>query len=187
MAAVILGDVPYGKVAYASLNPSLAARGLIAETGNPGNSIGGIAMTDGVIHFIGINLFAGMRITGAGVVIATAGATVTLSKAGLYTKAGALLGATADQGTSWQTAGSYTIPFTAAVNVSTTDMYYAAIIAKGGTVPAPLRTGQSMVAAGAINSGSLPFGIQAAQTDLISSATIVAGSGSPPVPWIGLY
>ena len=187
VSAALLGDVPYSATYYAGINPHLAARGLIAETSCPNANIGGVAMTDGLIHFMGIDLFAGMRLTGAGIVVMTAGVAVTLSKVGLYTKGGTLLASSADQGTAWQTIGTYTIPFTAVYVVPATDMYYAAVIAKGGTVPGLLRTGQSMNTAGSVNSGSQPFGMQTGQTDLVTPATIVVGSGSPVAPWIGFY
>ena len=183
----VRGDIPGTALTLAANNPQLAARGLLAETGSPNNSIGGLAATDGTIHFVGIALFTGMRITGACTHIATAGVAVTLSKVGLYDSTGTRLGLSADQGTAWQTIGSYTIPFTSAVTIATNGLYYAAWIAKGGTVPAPFRTGQSMTTFGTVNSGSLPFGTQTGQTDLIASATIAAGASSPVIPWIGLY
>lgn len=185
--ATIIGDVPYGAVAYAGLNPSLAARGLIAEAGPVNNSIGGLALVDGTIHFVSVSMFAGMRISGTCIGITTAGVALTLSKVGLYDTSGNRLAISADQGTAWQSAGPQTIPFTAAVTITTTGIYYGAIISKGGTPAAPFRIGQSMVGMGVVNSGLLPFGLQAGQTDLIASATIVAGSGSSPIPWFGFY
>lgn len=188
MAAVLRGDVMGSKESFAALNPGLAVRGLLAETASPLGSIGGVAMTGGTIHFVGVTLFSGMRLTGACIHVATAGVAVTLSKVGLYDTSGNRLAISADQGTAWQTIGSYTIPFTATVTISTTGLYYGAIIATAGTtVPAPFRTGQSMATMGAVNSGVLPFGTQTGQTDLINPATIAAGASSPPIPWMGFY
>lgn len=183
----VRGDIPGTALTLAANNPQLAARGLLAETASPSANIGGIAVTDGVVHFVGVALFTGMRITGACIFINAAGVALTLSKVGLYDSFGNRLGISADQGTAWQSTGSQTIPFTSAVTISTNGLYYGAFISKGGTPAGPFRTGQSMVAFGAVNSGLLPFGIQTGQTDLPATATISAGTGAPPVPWIGFY
>jgi len=156
------------------------AQGIIAETCPRSHTLAGTVMVNGSIYFDAIPLKVGDLVTNITIVILAAGTLITLSKVGLYDKAGNLLASSADQGVSWQTAGLKTIAMGATFRVLTTDQYYiAAICTFTGVGPNIVR---SSTGAGvpllntAIGAGSLPWGIQTGQTDLINPATIAVGT-----------
>lgn len=160
------------------LSPGLAAEGLLAQN-FPRQAAAGVAIAiDGTAYFAAVELFAGQSIANVVLGVATAGTVMTLSKAGIYTTAGVRVAISADQGAAWQSAGLKTVPLTAPYVVPVTGTYYLALVAKGTVIPT-LACGSlaAVVAlAGAVGSGILPYGTQAAQTDLPANATIAAGA-----------
>ncbi len=186
MPAVIIGDGAPGSL-YLSVNPGVATRGLKAETANPINGLSGLASSDGTVVYVGFSLFAGMYLTGACITVIAGGTVMTVSKVGIYSSTLSLLAASADQGTTWQTAGSYSIPFTAPLAVPSSGLYYAALIAKGGGIPTFARAGQSVLLFGSLNSGAVPYGRQTGQTDLPATGAIVPAATTEPPIWFGVY
>ena len=163
----------------------LDAQGLIAQPWDRSAPGAGQIMIDGTVYFMLVPLRAGQVITNISIVCTTTSAGLTISKVGLYKTDGTRLALSADQTTSWQTAGLKTVALTAAYTVPATGAYYTAIFAKTGTsMPTVYRTAVSSVAQTAVGTGLQPFGTQTGQTDLPSSATIGVGSGISY--WTGL-
>lgn len=179
---VVVGD---GRVAYEIANPGLLAQGVLAETA-PAVTQG--AIVDGTIYFMGLQLYAGTQVSRISIGISTAGTGTSLSKVGLYDSAGNRLALSADQGAAWDSAGLKNIAMTSPYAVPTSGWYYVAFIAKTATtMPTPVVSiATSSVVLGAIgpyNGGTtLRWGVMTGQTDLPSSATIVAGA-APKVIW----
>jgi hypothetical protein len=143
-------------------------------------------MVDGTAYYMAVSLLAGDVVSNIHVAISTGGASLTLSKAGLYTLAGAQLAVSADQGTAWQSAGTKAAAMGTPYTVPTSGLYYAGIVSKGGTLPTLLRGFSNTLAAAAtaIGSGVAPTGAQTGQTDLVDPATITAASGI--AYWVGV-
>lgn len=81
LAAAIL-SAPNDGALLATLNPEMAAQGIVAETPPPIATAG--VLTDGTIYFVALSLFAGQTVNDITIGINTAGVGVTLSKVGLY-------------------------------------------------------------------------------------------------------
>lgn len=157
------------------------AQGILAETHSRITStMASSAIVSGTAYFHGIVLRAGTVVTNITVSVSVAGVAVTLSKVGLFASDGTQLAVSADQGTSWHTTGNKTIAMGTPYTVLTTGFYYVAAIAVfTSTAPALIRgsTGAGSILAGtAIGSGVLPFGVQLAQADMPSPATIILGT-----------
>lgn len=132
-------------------------------------------MVDGTAYFQGVGLVAGDIVTKIMVCVTTLGASVTLSKVGLYTTGGSLLASSADQGTAWQSTGIKEISLSSPFTVVTSGAYYLAVISKASvTLPTLLRGNSTGGASAAITGGVQAFGTQLAQTDLPSPATIAS-------------
>lgn len=132
-------------------------------------------LADGTIYFQGVGLLAGDVVTN--VILQTNGtcAGLTLAKVGLYKKDGTRLAISADQGAAWQAANIFVVAMTAAYTVPANDLYYLAIITKTGTSTPTVPVG--LAAAPLTVTGASPAsGTMAAQTDLISNATISAAN-----------
>jgi hypothetical protein len=142
-------------------------------------------MVDGTAYLIGVGLRANDRIANVAIIVATGGATLTLSKVGLYKKDGTRVAVSDDQGTAWQSAGLKNVALSSAYMVPVDDIYYVAIVSKGGTLPTLIRGSNSLSAAVAVGSGSLPYGSVTAQTDLPASLTVAAGT-APIAYWVGV-
>lgn len=164
---------------------TLTAQGLISENWPRQTGRVGTIMVGGTAYFMLVPLRAGQIVTSVSIIITTQGATMTLSKVGLYTKAGVRLGSSADQGAAWETVGTKTADLTSPVTVPTTDGYYAAVVAAGGTLPTLLVGSNLVVVAGQVGAGAAAFGIETGQTDLDATATIVPGT-APLAFWIGV-
>jgi polygalacturonase len=145
--------------------------------GNDGALDGGTTiMVDGTIYFMLEGFRAGDVVAGISFIVTSIGATMTLSKVGLYTTAGVRLAISADQTTAWESNGRKTVAFTAPYTVPANAALYLAIIGKGGTLPTVLRGGAAAAAGTAIGAGVRPIGTQTSQTDLVDPATIAGGS-----------
>lgn len=168
---------------------SARAQGLIAETlprAQAGLYVGGTV--SGTLFAVGVPLLAGDVVSNLSIIVTAAGAAATLSKLGLYSKAGVLLASSVDQGTSWQSAGPKTVAMSTPYTVPTTDLYYVALLYVGTSTLAAFARGwgsgtTALIAA--IGSGSLPFASQAGLSDLPAPATLV-NTAAPLAFWMGV-
>lgn len=167
------------------------ARGFFAETLplEYASGSGGFTGASGIASYSAIGLIAGDLITNLtlSISILQPGAGLTLSKLGVYSKTGAQLAVTADQGASWQTGGAKTVPLIAPLLISATDLYYIAELAVGTTPPALVR-GSGGNAFGQFNlPGFLAtyYG-QTGLADLPSQATFATGISLASCFWCGL-
>lgn len=163
---------------------ALTAQGLITETWNRQSVLSNATiMEDGVAYFMAVGLRAGDVVTSLSIALHVAGATMTLSKVGLYSKAGVRLGISADQAAGWETAGVKTVALTTPYTVTADDGYYVALVAKGATLPRPASGNTNTIQASAVGSGMVAHASLAAQTDLPASAAISAGGTGY---WVGV-
>lgn len=165
---------------------ALTAQGLITETW-PRAAVASAAtiMVDGRAYFIAVGLRAGDVVSNLAIAIHVAGATMTLSKVGLYSKAGTRLAVSADQGTAWQSAGMKNVALASPYTVTADDGYFVAVIGKGTTLPRLASGNTNVNQAAAVGSGMLSSGNLDAQTDLPASATI-SGSADAVAYWVGV-
>lgn len=164
----------------------LAGEGLKGETISRQSPLGATITVDGTAYFSGLGLMAGDVVTKLYVMVSTLGNTMTLSKVGLYSKAGTLLASSADQGSSWSSAtGLKEISLVSPFTVVTTDLYYCALVSKASVTLPTLLRGAASSAQGAIAvPGAVQaYGTQTGQTDLPSPATI--GTTAPISYWFG--
>jgi hypothetical protein len=185
---------PSAAADFARLNPSLTAQGLIAETfPRSMNTAATALMIGGTVYLTAIPLFAGNVVTKIILGISNAGVAMTLSKVGLYDKAGARLAVSADQGASWETALRKEISLSAPYTVTVSDAFYVALVAAGGTLPRILG-GAAVSTAAALDliggsiggTGVRPYAVMTGQTDLPATVTLAAPSAAPFAFWIGV-
>lgn len=163
------------------------AQGIFAETAPRWAMSAGSILLDGAVNYAAVALLAGDVITNLNTVVTTGGVALTLSKLGVYDKLGNRLALSADQGAAWQATGMMTAAMLAPYAVLTSDLYYFAVVSKGGVLPTMLRNAVSGVTAAlsVIGSKPPPLSAQAGQTDLPATGTIVAGSATAFGVWIG--
>jgi hypothetical protein len=177
-------------VASGLARQSLAMRnqGVYAETYPVMNSNGQTITTTGTVYGVGIGLLAGDVVTNLTSRVSLAGATVSLAKMGLYSKAGTLLCSSASNGTAFETTGVKTLPMTTPYTVPTDDYYFAAFIAVSAvTMPTNWRSATFFTAnsyAG-VGSGQNIAVLQLSQADLPASATFVTSTSAISM-WIGV-
>lgn len=154
-----------------------AAFGVFAETAPRHMASAPMALVDGTVYFVGVELLVGDVVRNLACIIGVAGVAVTRAKLGLYAKTGgAPLAQTADQSAAWQSTGPKLHAVTAAYAVTTTDVYYFAMLAKATTtMPQPRGSYQNGVMNGALGAGVDPIGAMAGQADLPANAVIGAG------------
>jgi hypothetical protein len=158
------------------------AQGLVSEN-FPRSAMASSQLTiSGTAYFMSMGLLAGDVVTKLNILVTTAGASMTLSKVGLYDSSGTLLASSADQGTAWQSTGLKQISLSSPYTVTADGGYYAAVVAIGSTMPI-LTRGFNFGPSDGVGSGMKPYGTQLSQTDLPSPATI--GLTSPIAFWIG--
>jgi hypothetical protein len=165
--------------------------GFFADTFPIAASAGSTIAVSGSIYFQALGLLAGDIITNVLSAVQTAGATLTLTKVGIYTKAGTLLSSSADASAAFLSTGPKTTPLLPQTNgaplvIPIDDLYYAAFICVGTTPPTMYRglTGGNSNTTFTGASGPRS-GLQSGQSDLITSATI-AGSVSAIYFWHGI-
>jgi hypothetical protein len=151
------------------------AQGLISQNFDrqAGGGSGSI-MVDGTAYFLSVGLRANDVVSNVSIIVSTAGATLTLSKVGLYNKAGTRLAVSADQGAGWETTGLKTVALASSYTVPADDGYYLAIVSKGTTLPTLLRGAANANGATALGTGMRAYAMQTGQTDLPASATFAA-------------
>ena len=163
----------------------LAAEGLIAETFDRRTAQGNSQMADGAVYYLGLPLMAGQVVTSIAIVVGTAGTGLTLSKVGLYDSAMNRVALSAEQGSSWQSTGVKVVALTSPYTVVASGLFYAAVIAKGTTVPSLLRSLLTTDLAGTALPGALsPHGAQTGQTDLPNPGAM--GAANLRAYWMGL-
>jgi hypothetical protein len=165
------------------------AQGILAETHPRLSPVGSAVLAPGTVYFMQVYLWAGQTVSACHVTVAVAGSAETFAKCGLYSTAGTLLASTADLGNGWETVGIKSNNFATPYVVPTSGIYYVAALVLAGSGPSFIRTwtpiaaGTASVALG-LAGRPLYFGVQTAQTDLPSPATIVAGAGG--TLWVAL-
>lgn len=163
------------------------ARGFFAETIDVIWIAGAGATTSGVASYTAIGLLAGEVITNLTAFIQTAGAALTLSKLGIYSKTGVLLASTADQGTNWQSTGAKTAALTAPLIVPATDAYYIAELAVGTTGPSFVRgCGGNIFGQFNLPGFIASYYGQSGLADLPAQAAFATGIATASCFWCGL-
>jgi hypothetical protein len=171
----------------------MEAQGYYAET-FPRSSASGTGVTPTQqVCYVAIGLAAGDVVSNISLMVQAAGATVTLAKVGIYSKANVLLASSADASTSFQsTSGVKTIALTLQSNgtpftVPTTDGYWLAYLAVSAvTMPALWKNSGSNAANNPIGSGAIGMtGIQAGQADLPATSSILYTSTNHAI-WMGV-
>lgn len=159
-------------------------QGFVRQTGDRSSIIGNQALSDGIIFFNLLQVYKGDVLSALTFDVQIAGVTMTLSKMGLYTTAGARLAVTADQATAWETTGLKTGTFTAAYTATFTGSIFTAVIAKATvSVPSIGKLGGTGSGGTAFGAGVRPFARQTGQTDLGASQTPADGDHGF---WIGV-
>lgn len=165
----------------------LPALGLITEPYPRTLHAAGQILIDGTVYLSAVPLRAGDVITNLVVSVSTIGNTLTLSKLGIYDKLGNRLGLTAELGTLFSTSlGQKAAALTSPYTITTSDVYYLAVVSKGSVLPTLHRGSNNVNIAPAIGTGNILFGSVVSQTDLPSSLTLAVGA-SPINFWIGAY
>ncbi len=159
------------------------ARGVAAETFDTNRNGVSTILISGTTYLSGLPLLGGTVITNLSVQITVAGAAVSLSKVGLYNTSGTLLASSADQGSSWNTAGYKTIALTAPYTVPATGVYYGGIVFVTASTAPTFARGQAptaiqgLLGCVSVNGGILPYASVTGQTDLVS---VTVGAGTAP-------
>lgn len=174
---------PSSSVQPSSYQTMMEGLGVFAQTADRDAGTSRTQLTSGTARYNNIGLRAGDLVTSMVVCVAVVGAGLTLSKVGLYSKTGAQLAVSADQGTSWENLGYRVAPMVTPYRVSVSDVYFAAILGVGGTQPQMPRGVSNTPTVAA--QGSFPASAydQSGLTDLPSPAVYAAGSA---VFWVGV-
>lgn len=134
---------------------------------------------------------AGSLITNILATVTVAGGTLTAGRnfAALYTDAGALLAATADQATAWGTTGLKTMALTAPQVVTPGAFYRVGVFANGTTLPTLARAAVAFNAA-ALNAGMAAPTLRYASADTGLTTAMPANLGAQTAQatawWFGL-
>jgi hypothetical protein len=163
----------------------MRGQGYYAETLQKGSGNTQTVTTSGTTYCVGIGLLAGDVVTNISVLLNTVPVAPTLTKVGIFTKAGTLLGASADASAAFATLGLRTTALTSPVTITADDYYYLAFLNVAGTGAALVRGG------GGLNintyngvSGSFSAGVQTSQSDLGSGAITLGAA--PFYFWFGV-
>jgi hypothetical protein len=161
-----------------------AAQGLVAESFDRETGLNATALATQNAFYSLVPLRAGEVVTNIVVQMTANGATLTLTKVGLFKKDGTQLGVSADASASFTSGASknVAVPLITPYIVPTDDAYYASILCVGTTPPTIART--SVVNAGQIiGSGVRRYALQASLSDMPSPAVFAdAGLGY----WFGI-
>lgn len=167
-------------------DPSLAARGYLAETFNPQSCSNTSALTSGTQYFTKINLRAGVVYTNMYFICTGVGISPTLLKLGIYDKLGNLLRASADIKGTENASGTRKAPLSSTLTPTTTDMYFASTLWTGGTGLFVVRGFGSTFDSRKPGSSVGYMGTTIGQTDMQNSATINFAGTSMLPHWIGV-
>lgn len=173
--------------------PAPADHGSAGWSFDPADAQGGtILPTAGRVEVVRVRAVAAL-VTNINLHVTVAGATLTASQclAALYTDAGALLSATGNQATAWQSTGMKTMALTVAQAVTPGQFYRVAFYANGTTLPTFARGS----AVGAVGSDLINYGLSApglrfstADTGRTTSmpGTLGTQTAAPIAWWAGL-
>jgi hypothetical protein len=176
--------MPVGPSSAGTDRSYLTALGLVAQNYPREGAQAGTILISGTVYYLSIGLTAGQTVSKLWTIVNVVGNTVTASKLGLYSKSAALLGATADLGTAWQSTGVISGTLATPVLIATSDLYYVGIFATASvTMPTMLRDSAQGAGAAAISPGVRPFGNQTGQSDLPNPGTV--GGSAPAAYWVG--
>lgn len=134
---------------------------------------GSTAAITGTVYGMLVPFRAGDVVTNVHVNLNAAGASMTLSKVGIYDTSGNRLAASADLTTAWQASGAKTHALSAAYTVPTTGCRYLVLLGVSGSMPQFWRSTAAQSTMTAFSGGSLPFVAEASQTDLDATCTFV--------------
>jgi parallel beta-helix repeat protein len=133
---------------------------------------------DGTFYFCALPFRAGDVISNVVLHCNTGGATLTLSKAGVWALDGQTqLAVSADLGSAWQTAGRKDSLLTAPYTVLTDGLLYLGFVCKGTTLPTFVR-GSNGVLVPATGWTTVPFGSVTGKTDAPATFTPAAPAGT---------
>jgi hypothetical protein len=121
-------------------------------------------------------------------IVSTAGVTLTSGQcfAGLYSGAGVLLSATADQSVAWQSTGVKTMALSATQAV-VAGTYYVAFYANGTTLPAfRIGTGSSLPGSVNLSTANARFALVNASLTTSLPGSLAAFTGTTFSWWVGL-
>lgn len=141
-------------------------------------------MVDGTAYFISMPFRAGEVVTNIVVSISGAGTGTSLSKAGIGTISNlswTRTALTADQGTAWNSTGTYQIALISPYTIPTEGVYYICVVAKTATTMPSMYSGVAATVT-QLSTNPLEFACLGGQTDVPSSGT-VTGTNSIPF-WV---
>lgn len=162
---------------------ALATQGIISENFPRQGARGDTSiMVDGTVYYMSVGLRAGDIAAAVSVYVTVIGITPTLSKVGLYSKAGVLLASSAELGAVWTTGtGQKTSVFSTAYTVPADDGYYVGLVCKASTLPTLVRGNANTGASGAaVGTGVVAFGSETGKSDLPAPGVI----GTPSIAFL---
>jgi hypothetical protein len=154
---------------------ALTGQGIIAESYPRHVAVATSGLVTQTLYASLVGLKAGDVVSNISTMMGTNGATLTLTKVAIYSKASGLLASSADNSAAF-TSGAVTMvttALTAPYTVPASDAYYLALLCVGTTPPALYRAFASSSALySGFGSGVRLVGQQAAQADLPATATL---------------
>jgi hypothetical protein len=149
---------PFGPAVAALNEPPLLPSdlGMTAWNMDPSVPVAGTSPASGTVQLVGFPLRAAAPITNIVLSLQGAGVTLTAGEnfAGLYSPAGQLIAATADQSAAWASAVPLAIPLAGGPYTLPPGWYWVALLPNAVTTPAFLRSGN-------VNANSANFGAAA--------------------------
>jgi hypothetical protein len=182
-----------GNTVLGNITPSQIPRppdqNLIAWTYDPPAATASSAPTSGTVQLLRVILPQAQTVTNVLVEVAVAGATLTSAEnfAGLYSAAGVLLSATADQSSNWLNTGLQTMPLTTVQTGLAAGIYYIGLVSNGVTTPAFARGGglageSTMINAG-LTAATARFATGPATQSTLPGTITMSSNGFAPVPY----
>ena len=178
--------------AFAPVQASPLSRGYVGWTGQPAQNVqaGTIMSTGGRLELAKVQVF-GTTVTNIVMHCTTTAAGLTTGQcfAGLYTSAGVLMSATADQSVAWATGGLKSMALTAAQAVTYGGFYYVGFYAVTGTaLPTFSRMMNSNTAIGNAGLAAPSFDFASANTGLTTALPdpFTTQTGQGTAWWVAL-
>jgi hypothetical protein len=124
-------------------------------------------------HFSLCPIPIGTVVTNLHIFVKTPGVALSLAKMGLYTKGGIQLAESASVTTQFESAGRATVPLITPYTIPTSDVYYAAVLCVGSTMPVVFRGFSDTLSPFAeVGSGARRYAIQNLISDLPTTASL---------------
>lgn len=160
-------------------------RGFITESFPGVSNVTTLTLVTGELRGALVGLRAGDVVTNVHFNVTTAGTSVTVGRAGVYSTAGVLLASCANTTTIWtDTAGMRTVALTTPYSVTADGGYFVCFLPVfSGTAPQVSRGASTSNQAVGVNGGVSGAAFQGSQADLPAPATFAA---SGTVPWIAV-